>query len=273
MKIALQFLILALLSGELTSARAQTASPFQGIGIQQNLNAVVPLETIFRDERGTPVPLGKYFHQRPVLLVPIYYECPMLCSQVMSGVVAGLRPLSLRPGRDFDIVSISFNPSDTPADAAKTRDLYSDRYSRKAGTVGWHFLTGAEPQIHAVMDAVGFHYRWDPATKTFVHASGVMILTPEGTVARYLYGVEYEPKDLELSLVDASKGKIGSVTDQILLFCYHYDPSTGKYTATVLGLLRIAAVLTILALIAGFIFVWRFDLRHYARRPTEERVR
>lgn len=255
------------------SAAAQTPakSPFSGIGISQNLNAAIPLNTIFRDEQGSEVPLGKFFHARPILLVPVYYECPMLCSQVLSGMVAGLRPLSIVPGKDFDIVSISFNAADTPADAAKDRDLYSHRYSTRRGTAGWHFLTGNDASIRAVMDALGYHYRYDPATKTFVHASGIMVLTPEGKIARYLYGVDYEPKDLELSLVDASHGKVGSVTDQILLFCYHYDASTGKYTATVMNIVRLSGALTVLILAVVLGLFFRSDLRHV--RAREVRLR
>jgi protein SCO1 len=203
-----------------------------------------------------------------VLLVPVYYECPMLCSQVLSAMVAGLRPLSIAPGKDFEIVSISFNPADTPVDAAKDRDLYSHRYSTRSGTAGWHFLTGSDASIHAVMDALGYHYRYDPATKTFVHASGIMVLTPEGKIARYLYGIDYEPKDLELSLVEASRGKVESITDQILLFCYHYDASTGKYTATVMNVLRLGAALTVLILAIVLGLFIRFDLRQH--RQTQE---
>jgi protein SCO1 len=248
-------------------------SPFAGIGIDQKLNDSIPLDTVFRDEQGNLVPLGQYFHKRPILLVPVYYECPMLCSQVLSGMVAGLRPLSIAPGKDFDIVSISFNPADTPADAAKDRALYSHRYSTRMGTAGWHFLTGSQASINAVMNAIGYHYRYDPTTKTFVHASGIMILTPEGRIARYLYGVEYEPKDLELSLVDASHGKVGSLADQILLFCYHYDATTGKYTATVMNILRLAGALMAIILAVGLALFFRFDIRRNQTQPQEGRWR
>jgi protein SCO1/2 len=237
---------------------------FKGIGIDQRLNTVIPLDTVFRDETGASVPLRSYFGNRAVLLVPVYFRCPMLCSQVLSGMVAGLRPLSLKPGRDFEIVAISFDPADTPADALKERNRYSSRYSSKAGISGWHFLTGTEPSIRAIMDAVGFHYRWDPANKIFVHPSGIMILTPEGRLARYLYGVEYEPKDLKLSLIEASNNRIGSPVDQILLFCYHYDPKTGKYGAVVINTLRLAAILMLVALAFGMWIFWRRDLRQHS---------
>lgn len=257
------------------SAMAATAPQLppslQNIGIEQRLNRSLPLDTIFRDEQGSEVRLGDFFHKRPVLLVPVYYTCPMLCSQVMSGVVAGLRPLSLAPGRDFEIVAFSFNPSETPADATRERDLYTRRYSSRAGVAGWHFLTGSPESIKAVTEAIGFHYRYDAKLRIFVHGSGVMILTPEGKISRYLYGVEYEPKDLKLGLVEASSGKIGSPADQILLFCYHYDPTTGKYTTTVLRILRLAGVLTLLVMAMGFAFYWRLERRRTTLREVVQR--
>jgi protein SCO1/2 len=187
----------------------------------------------------------------------------MLCSQVLSGVVAGLRPLSLKPGRDFDIVAVSFDPADTPSEAASKREQYSRSYSSKTGANGWHFLVGAQPSINAVMQAIGFHYHWDQVNKMFIHASGVMVLTPDGHVARYLYGVDYEPKDLKLALIEASHNRIGSPVDQILLFCYHYDPKTGKYGAVVINMLRLAAVLTLVVLGVGLWLLWRRDLREH----------
>lgn len=241
--------------------RVNLPAALHGVGIEQKLNAMLPLNTEFQDESGATVPLRTYFGSRPVLLAPVYFTCPMLCSQILSGVVAGLRPLSLRVGRDFDIVAISINPSETPADAASKRDQYSQRYSSKGGSQGWHFLVGSETSVRAVMDAIGFHYRWDPTTQMFVHASGVMIVTPQGRVARYFYGVEYEPKDLKLGLIEASNNRIGSPVDQILLFCYHYDPTTGKYGATVLNLLRFAAGLVLAFLTIALFLLWRRDVR------------
>ena len=243
---------------------AQNPRPrFDGIGIDQKLNAQVPLDTAFHDESGESVPLRAYFGQKPVLLAPVYFRCPMLCSQVLSGVVAGLRPLSIKPGRDFEIVAISFDPTDTPAAAAQKRAQYSHSYSSRDGTAGWHFLTGSEASIQPVMQSIGFHYRWDAAHEMFVHASGVMILTPDGHLARYLYGVDYEPKDLKLSLIEASHDRIGSPVDQILLFCYHYDPKTGKYGAVVVNMLRGAAVLMLAVLAIGGWLFWRRDLREH----------
>lgn len=237
----------------------------QGIGIVQHLNAPLPLDSTFRDESGRTVPLRAYFGKRPVLLTLVYYTCPMLCNQILTGVAAALRPLSLQPGRDFDVVAISINPAETPADAAAKRAWVVHRYSSRASPAGWHFLVGDDADIHAVANAVGFHYRYDPASKMFFHASGVMAVTPAGTLSRYFYGVDYEPKDLKLGLVEASHNKIGSVADQILLLCYHYDPKTGKYGATVLNLLRgsAAAVLGLLAI--ALIPFWRREIRQQRR--------
>ena len=265
---------LALLIASLATVLASAASSspadvptlpgrFRGIGIEQRLNAQIPLDTLFRDENGVSVPLRTFFGEKPVLLALVYYRCPMLCSQILSGVVAGLRPLSLRPGRDLEVVAISFDPADMPVDARAKRDHYSREYSSKAGSAGWHFLTGTGSSIQAITQAVGFRYRWDPANKIFIHASGVMILTPEGRLARYLYGVNYEPKDLKLALVEASHNRIGSPVDQILLLCYHYDPKTGKYGAVVINMLRLAAVLVLLVMGTALFFLWRRDLRQH----------
>lgn len=235
----------------------------KGIGIEQRLNAPVPLDATFRDETGATVPLRTFFHGKPVLLTPVYFTCPMLCSQILHGVVAGLRPLSIRPGKDFEVVALSFDPHDTPEEARQKRDQYARSYSSKAGTAGWHFLTGDQQAITQVMNAIGYHYRWDAVHKMFVHASGVMVLTPDGHVARYLYGVEYEPKDLKLSLIEASNDKIGSPVDQVLLFCYHYDPTTGKYGAVVMNVLRLAGVATLVLMGIGGWLLWRRDLREH----------
>jgi protein SCO1/2 len=263
------FLLSAALAAQ-SNQRALLPPTLRDIGIEQHLDAGVPLDTVFHDEQGHNVQLGSFFHGRPVLLIPVYYTCPMLCSQILSGVVAGLRPLRLSPGRDFEIVAFSFNPAETSADANRERDFYSHRYSTRAGTAGWHFLTGSPPSIHTLTEAIGFHYRYDPVNKIFVHASGVMILTPDGKISRYFYGVNYEPKDLKLGLIDASNRTIGSPVDQILLFCYHYDPKTGKYGAVVLNVLRGAGVLMLGCMALGLVVFWRFDLRRH-KKSTEAR--
>ena len=245
---------------------------FDGIGIDQRLNAKAPLDTVFRDESGASVPLRTYFREKPVLLVPVYFRCPLLCPQVLSGVVRGLRPLRLAPGRDFEIVAISFDPGDIPQDAAQKRDRYAHEYSSRNGTNGWHFLVGSQQSIQAVMNAVGFRYRSDPATKMFIHASGVMILTPDGRVSRYFYGVDFEPKDLKLGLVESSNGRIGSPVDQILLLCYHYDPKTGKYGAVVINILRLAGALMVVIMAGGLFLLLRRDRKVY-RAPLKEAPR
>lgn len=248
---------------------AQLPRELNGIGFDQRLDEPVPLDTAFRDESGKAVRLNQYFHGKPVILATVYYRCPMLCSQILSGVVRGLRPLSLQPGRDFELVAVSINPEETPQDAAAKRDQYSRSYSKTAGPAGWHFLVGSEPSIHAVTNAIGFHYRYDPLTKMYFHASGITVLTPEGRVSRYLYGVDYEPKDLKLSLIDAGHQRIGSPVDQVLLFCYHYDPKTGKYGAVVVNMLKGASALLLVFLVIVLTWLWRHDLRQYGSAMKE----
>jgi protein SCO1 len=257
----MRFLVLAVFAIPLLGGDApKLPAELQGIRIDQKLNAQVPLNTEFVDQDGQKVTLGSYFGQRPVLLALVYFQCPMLCSQILSGVVAGLKPLSLQPGRDFNILAISFDPRDTPAIARQQRDEYVHRYSSRATPQGWNFLTGSPESIRAVTEAVGFHYRWDEKTQMFIHLSGIMILTPEGKMARYFYGVEYEPKDLKLGLIEASHDKIGSAVDSVLLFCFHYDPTTGKYGAVVMNLVRAAGALTLLVLGSALAILWRKNL-------------
>ena len=242
----------------------------KGIGIEQRLGAPVPADVPFLDEAGRTVTLGSVAPGRPVGLALVSYECTMLCNQILNGMTRGLRPLSMRPGRDFDIVAISINPTEGPDLAAAKRAHYVASYSRAARAEGWHFLTGKEESIRAVADAVGFHYRYDPQTKLFLHASAVMLLTPEHRVARYFYGVEYQPKDLKLGLIEASGNRIGSRVDQILLFCYHYDPTQGRYSAAVLNLLQAGGALTLILLVGGLGLLWRADLRRRTRRGRME---
>ena len=254
----------------LTSVAAASSGPprppnLNDIGIDQRLGATLPLDTIFTNGKGEQLPLRRYFGARPVVLALVYYTCPMLCEQILSGMVVGLRPLRLEPGRDFDVVAISINPAETAADAAAARNDYSRRYSRRAGTGGWHFLVGSQSSIQAVTEAAGFHYRYDRASGMFFHASGIMIVTPEGRLSRYFYGVSYPPKDLELGLVEASGNRIGSAADQILLFCYHYDPSVGKYGWAVMNLLRASGAV----FFAGMMTVLAVMFRRDARRSRQ----
>jgi protein SCO1/2 len=212
------------------------------------------------------VPLSTYFRSgKPVLLALVYYQCPMLCTQILNGVERSLKAVSFNPGRDFEVVAVSFDPSDTPELAAQKKANHLKRYGRPDTANGWHFLTGTEPEIRKVTEAVGFRYRWDEATRQFAHASGIMILTPQGKVSRYFYGVEYAPRDVRLGLVEASNNRIGSAADKILLFCYHYDPGTGKYGAVAMNMVRFAGAA--FALIAGgmLLMAWRRDFRRDGR--------
>ncbi len=219
----------------------------EGVGIDQQLDRQLPLQLTFRDEFGQNVQLSSFFHPgKPVILAPVYYRCPMLCTQILTGLESSLKAVSFDPGRDFEVVAFSFDPKDTPETAAAKKQLYLKRYGRPGTQNGWHFLTGDDTNIRALTDAMGFHYKYDPSTQQFAHASGVMIATPEGKLSRYFYGVEFAPRDVRLGLVEASQNKIGSPVDQILLFCYHYDPATGKYGALTMKLMRFAGALFVL---------------------------
>jgi protein SCO1/2 len=225
-----------------SNLRPALPGALQGVGIDQNLNVQLPLDLTFRDELGRTVALATYFRGgKPVILAPVYYRCPMLCTQILNGLASSLKAVSFNPGQEFEVVAFSFDPKDTVEIAAAKKEMYLRRYGRAGTANGWHFLTGDEPNIKALMDAVGFHYKYDPATDQYAHASGVMIVTPDGRLSKYFYGVEYAPRDIRLGLVEASLDKIGTPVDQVLLFCYHYDPTTGKYGAVALNTLRMAA--------------------------------
>jgi protein SCO1/2 len=238
----------------------------QGVGIDQRLDAQVPLNIDFKDESGRLLPLSTYFEsKKPVVLALVYYRCPMLCTEILNGLEGALKAVSLNPGRDFEVVSVSFDPKDTPEIAAAKKQMYLRRYNRPNTANGWHFLTGDERDIKALTDAVGFHYKYDPATDQFAHASAIMILTPEGHISKYFYGVEYAPRDLRLGLVDASGSKIGTPVDQLLLFCFHYDPKSGKYGALTMNSLRATGAAFVL-ICGTFLFVAiRRESRHSKR--------
>jgi protein SCO1/2 len=240
--------------GQSSTASNQKISILDQVGIDQRLNQQVPLDLQFVDENGKTVQLKQYFGSRPVMLSLVYYTCPMLCSQVLNGMASALNVLRFDAGKDFDIVTVSIDPHDTPREAMDAKKKYLSRYRRPTAEQGWHFLTGKQDQIAALASAVGFRYAWDPEIQQFAHASGIMLLTPDGRIAQYYYGIEYAPRDLKLGLVEASKGKIGTVMDRMLLYCYHYDPAKGKYGAVIFNILRISALATLLAL-GGFIFI------------------
>lgn len=237
------------------------------IGFDQNLDQALPLDAVFRDEQGRTVRLGEYFGVRPVVLSFVYYDCPMLCTQVLTAMASSLGVLSLEPAKDFEIVTISIDPREQPALAAEKKAVYLERYKRAGADAGWHFLTGEEPEIKRVAAAAGFRYAWDDDLKQFAHPTGVIVVTPEGRLARYLFGVEYGPRDLRFALIDASSGKIGSRVDSLLLYCYHYDPETGRYGFVIMRILRLAGVATVLA-IAAFILIMRRKEQQRSRVPA-----
>jgi protein SCO1/2 len=235
----------------------------RGVGIDQNLNAQIPLELTFKDETGQTVRLGQYFRQKPVVLALVYYECPGLCDMVLNGLTHSMEQVTLNLSRDFEVVTVSFNPKENWQLAASKKANYVEKYQRQGAAEGWHFLTGQEENIKKLADAAGFHYKYDPLSKQFAHAAGIMVLTPDGRIARYFYGIEYKPRDLRLGLVEASQHRIGSPVDAVLLFCYHYDPATGKYGFVITRVIRTLGSATVLAL-GALIFILIRNDRHRA---------
>jgi protein SCO1/2 len=234
-----------------TPPETKTVAPpgLAGVGIDQRLNAQVPLDLTFKDEQGHPVRLGDYFHNgRPVVLNLVYYECPMLCTEVLNGLTASLKVIGFVPGREFEVVTVSIDPRETPELAARKKAMYLKKLGNPQAGAGWHFLTGKQSQIAQLADAVGFHYRYDEKLGQFAHAAGIMLLTPEGKLAQYYYGVEYSAKDMRLGIIEASQNRIGSLADQVLLYCYHYDPRSGKYGPAITSIVRIAGLATVIVL-------------------------
>ena len=257
-------LLVALAAGSgLAPQGAPQGSPaaLREVAFEQKLGQQLPLDIGLRDDAGRAVKLSDYFGTRPVVLTLVYYECPMLCTLTLNGLTSALSVLSFDVGREFDVVTVSFEPKETPALAAAKKAAYLKRYKRRGAEAGWHFLVGDKPELDRLTAAVGFRYAWDERTKQWAHPSGVVTLTPQGRISHYLFGIEYAPKDLRLSLVEAAQGNIGTAVDQVLLYCYQYDPATGKYGAAVMRLLRATSVLTVIAL-AGFILaMWRRERR------------
>ena len=234
----------------------------QNVTFRPELNAQMPLETAFTDESGKRVQLGEYFHQqKPVLLAFVYYGCPMLCTQLEQGVVGSLRMLSFDPGRDYEIVFVSFDDRDTQQMAAAKKKTSLDHFRRPETAAGWHFLTGSKESIASISNAANFRFNYDSKNNLFAHASGIMLLTPDGRISRYFYGVEFPGRDLRLGLVDASQGKIGTPVDKMLLFCFQYDPSTARYSATILSIMRLMAVATVGGLLLMILIFRRRDKR------------
>jgi protein SCO1/2 len=226
----------------------------KNVKLEQKLGTQIPLDLTFADEEGKPIRLRQLFGDKPVILTPVYFDCPMLCNMVLDGMVTGIRDLRFQIGEEYEVVSFSFNPNDTPTDARQKKDIFVKRYGRPGAEEGWRFLTGKQPEITALTEAIGFRYGYDPQTGQYAHAAMAVVLTPDGRIARYFYGFEFRSRDLRLALVEAGDDKIGSPVDQFLLLCYHYDPATGKYSATAMNAVRAGGVATV-AGIAGFIFV------------------
>jgi len=238
----------------------QKPSILDQVGLDQRLNQQVPLDLAFVDDHGQPVQLQQYFGSKPVILMLVYYQCPMLCTQVLNGFAGAMNGIvRFNIGREFNVVTVSIDPRDTAQDAAAAKKRYLQRYRRPEAEQGWHFLTGKKDQIDALAQAVGFRYAWDPEIKQYAHASGIMLLTPDGRLAQYYYGIEYAPRDIQLGLIEASKGKIGNVVDQVLLYCYHYDPRQGRYGAAIFNVLRLSAAATVLALGSFMLVMFRRD--------------
>jgi protein SCO1/2 len=232
------------------------------VGIDQKLNQSIPLDLVFRDEHGKSVRLGEYFGQKPVILSMVYYNCPMLCTQVLNGLESSLKLIPMDIGKQFNVVTVSIDPTERPVLAEAKQALYTGLYGRPDAAEGWHFLTGDEPQIRQLANALGFRYAYDPDSKQFAHASAIMLLTPEGKISHYFYGITFPSRDMRLGLVEASEGKIGTPVDQVLLFCYHYDPSTGKYGLLISRLIQLAGAVTVLAIASLMLVLYKKE--HYA---------
>ncbi len=260
--------------GNVGPTAATMPAALQNVGFEPPLNGQMPLDLAFRDETGRNVQLREYFGQKPVVLAFVYYGCPMLCDQVEQGVVGVLRMLSFNPGRDYEVVFVSFDSRETPQMAAEKKKKALARFRRPETDSGWHFLTGSQESIDAATKAANFRFSFDAKSSLFAHASGVMVLTSDGRISRYFYGVEYPGRDMRLGLVDASSGRIGTPIDHVLLYCYHYDPSSARYSASILKIIRLGGVLTILCIVGGILIFRRRETVAAAnlRRPLRGSV-
>jgi protein SCO1/2 len=248
------------MSKGIMSPPANVRPPYlQNVGIEQHLDAQVPADLAFTDDTGRSVKLGDYFGKKPLVLNLVYYNCTMLCGEVLSGLTGAMKMIKFDAGNEYDVITVSFDPKETPQIAAGKKQEYLKRYGRPGAANGWHFLTGSPDSINALTKAVGFQYQYDPKLNQYAHATAIMVLTPEGRISRYFYGVDFPPKDLRMGLVEASQGKIGNAVDQVLLYCYHYDPATGKYGAVVSNMLKIGAGLTIVLLGGMLIIFFRLE--------------
>jgi protein SCO1/2 len=262
-RLSTEFLLLLFVVPVASPARAEPMLPLplREVRFDQRLDEQVAPDLRFRDELGRSVRLGDYFGHRPVILVLAYYRCPMLCTQVLNGLVRCLLDVPLVMGTDFEVVTVSFDPRETPELAAAKKATYLERYGRPGAGSGWHFLTGDETPIKRLAEAVGFRYRYDAKNDQYAHASGIMVLTPKGRISRYFYDISYSPRDVRLGLVEASDNRVGSPVDQVLLFCFHYDPTEGKYGPVVMNFVRLGGVLVMLAVGSLFVLLWRQESR------------
>jgi protein SCO1 len=278
LRAASRTLVLALLTSSafgqgmskgIMSPPASVRPPYlENVGIEQHLDAQVPPDLAFVDDTGRAVKLGDYFGKKPLILNLVYYNCTMLCGEALAGLTGAMRLVKFDVGNEYDVITVSFNPRETPEIAAEKKKDYLKRYGRPGAASGWRFLTGPPESIDALTKAVGFQYQYDPRIQQYAHATAIMVLTPQGHISRYFYGVDFPPKDLRMGLVEASQGKIGNAVDQVLLYCYHYDPATGKYGAVVANILRLGAGVTIV-LLGGMILIF-FRLEKTAPRRRED---
>jgi protein SCO1/2 len=237
-------------------ASSETPKALENVTFEQRLETRLPFDVPFTDEAGRQVTLGHYFGKRPVVLAFVYYSCPMLCTQILNGVSSAVKAMPFTVGEDFDVVYVSFDARETPQMAADKKAAQLEDYHQTDTAAGWHYLTGSEASIASVTKAAGFSYRWDESSGQFAHVSGVLVVTPDGRLSRYFYGVEYSPKELRMALVESGEGKIGSAVDQLLLYCYHYDPATGRYGVIAMNVVRLGGAVT-LVLLGGFIWAMR----------------
>lgn len=259
--------------GNLTPRAGQPADAapkgLEDVSFEQRLGTQVPGDLTFVDELGANVQLGEYFGERPVVLALVYYECPMLCTQVLSGLTSGLKGINFDAGREFDVVVLSIDPGEGPGLASAKKAAYVDRYGRPETAGGWHFLTGRKAEIDALASTVGFSYSYDAETDQYAHAAGITVLTPEGRIARYFYGIDFAPRDLRLGIVEAADQKIASPVDSVLLYCFHYDPSTGKYGLVAMNLVRAGGILTVVGMVTMWVVMRRQERRHAFARAAE----
>jgi protein SCO1/2 len=271
--VALSITAAAQMNNGVMSPPANTRPPrLENVGIEQHLDAKVSPDLTFRDEAGKTVQLGDFFGRKPLILNLVYYNCTMLCGEALAGLASAMRLVKFDVGNQFDVITVSFDPRETPAMAAAKKIDYVKRYGRPNAAAGWHFLTGDAGSINALTKTVGFQYQYDENSRQYAHATAIMVLTPQGRISRYFYGVDFPPKDLRMGLVEASRGKIGNAVDAVLLYCYHYDPETGKYGAMVGNILRLAAAATILIIGTMLFIFWRMD-RSLTRRLRAGAVR